>query len=370
MYVDDAPRLKDPGKALALSYILALSLIAVLTVFGHGLMFRIIEQQKNTAEIVYVAGRQRMLAQQMAQFASRYNRLGREDDREKMKVAIERFEKGHRFLTRMSMGDENDIRPMSPPINEIYYNEPFNLDQTVRAYIDNARVYASYHYKSPDSTRIQVLNYISEQSTGLLPEALDQAMQAYQDEADVEILQMERWQLGGGLFVLFVLLCEALFVFRPMVRYVNRYTKIIAESALRDPLTGLYNRRALEDSQRRALAAPGCVVMADIDRFKAINDGYGHDVGDRVLRHFAQLMGRALRESDMIVRMGGEEFALLLPSTTVDAGMSIIERLRHTVEATPCGYAAPDGSGRELTLAYTASFGLVAFTEVPIDLDS
>src|SRR6185369_14140809 len=89
--------------------------------------------------------------------------------------------------------------------------------------------------------------------------------------------------------------------------------------ALTDPLTGLYNRRHMEallqEATRRSSleGRPFCLVMADIDRFKAINDQHGHDAGDRVLKAVAGIFQDVLRGGDAVARWGGEEFMVLLP---------------------------------------------------------
>ena len=100
-----------------------------------------------------------------------------------------------------------------------------------------------------------------------------------------------------------------------------------------DPLTGLPNRvrftRKL-DQLLQATPAPGSVVVLflDLDRFKPVNDRYGHAVGDHVLKEFARIGRELLRGSDIFGRWGGEEFLVVLPNTTLDAALVIVERLR------------------------------------------
>ncbi len=111
------------------------------------------------------------------------------------------------------------------------------------------------------------------------------------------------------------------------------------EMALVDPLTGLNNRRyldmrlpsLLEESARRA--RPLALMALDIDRFKSVNDGFGHDAGDDVLRTFAQRVKNAVREGDLLCRLGGEEFVVLMPETEIDVAARIAERVRQSVEA-------------------------------------
>ncbi len=96
------------------------------------------------------------------------------------------------------------------------------------------------------------------------------------------------------------------------------------EDSIRDPLTKLYNRRFMDESLHRELLragrsnSPVSLIMVDLDKFKAINDEYGHDVGDEVLTVVAQHLGRAIREEDIVYRFGGEEFVIVLPGASLD----------------------------------------------------
>src|SRR5687768_3947244 len=105
-----------------------------------------------------------------------------------------------------------------------------------------------------------------------------------------------------------------------------------------DGLTGLLNRRHLEErleeqyehSQR--LGEQFAVVMCDLDKFKSVNDTYGHQAGDAVLKQLAELLKREAREIDQVGRYGGEEFMLILPGTVLDAGVTFAERVRQALQ--------------------------------------
>ncbi|ANY77637.1 hypothetical protein BB934_04805 [Microvirga ossetica] len=115
-------------------------------------------------------------------------------------------------------------------------------------------------------------------------------------------------------------------------------------AARTDPLTGLPNRRHILELLDEALAASEatgaclCVAIIDIDRFKAINDRHGHEAGDAVLGHFAAICRGLVQEQDILGRMGGEEFVLLLPAAGSDAAFGIVERIRKGF--TPAHFAA------------------------------
>lgn len=108
--------------------------------------------------------------------------------------------------------------------------------------------------------------------------------------------------------------------------------------SLTDGLTGIDNRRALEQrlhdmfEHSYRLHEPISCVMCDIDHFKKVNDTYGHQVGDEVLKQFAAILKKEAREIDRVGRYGGEEFLLLLPGTVLDSAVTFAERLRQRVE--------------------------------------
>jgi diguanylate cyclase (GGDEF)-like protein len=108
-----------------------------------------------------------------------------------------------------------------------------------------------------------------------------------------------------------------------------------------DTLTGVWNRRAFEETLRRELVRasrhqlPMSLIMVDIDRFKRINDTYGHRVGDEVLKWFGLHASRVLREGDTIHRYGGEEFAIVLPHTGPSGALAVAKRLLGQLASTP-----------------------------------
>lgn len=127
-----------------------------------------------------------------------------------------------------------------------------------------------------------------------------------------------------------------------------------------DGLTGLDNRRHIEERLRemwehgQRLHEPVACVMADLDKFKSVNDTYGHQAGDAVLKQLALILKREAREIDRIGRYGGEEFMLLLPGTVLDSAVTFAERVRKEVE----GHTFTFEGG---SLRRTASFGVSAW---------
>jgi len=128
--------------------------------------------------------------------------------------------------------------------------------------------------------------------------------------------------------------------------------------AAHDALTGLYNRREFmrlaELELKRAQRQGGftSAIVIDLDHFKAINDTHGHPAGDKVLAHVARLLHDGVRNTDLVARIGGEEFMVLLPQTDIDAAAGLGHKLRGLLRRAP----VPIGAGSQL--AVTASFGV------------
>lgn len=131
------------------------------------------------------------------------------------------------------------------------------------------------------------------------------------------------------------------------------------ELAIVDGLTGLNNRRYLDNHlkilfDRAAVRGrPISICMTDIDRFKLVNDTYGHDVGDEILREFAARIRSTVRGADLACRYGGEEFVVVMPDTSMELATSVAERLRAIIEDKPFHVRSID---RELSI--TASLGI------------
>ncbi len=138
--------------------------------------------------------------------------------------------------------------------------------------------------------------------------------------------------------------------------------RIATNAARTDELTGLNNRRAFFERGEDMLCLtrrhqlPLCALLIDIDHFKQVNDTHGHHGGDRVLQAVAETLRSTLRESDLYGRLGGEEFAVLLPGTDSEAARFIAEKLRRAVQATQ---VAVDG----VVLRVTISIGLAEVDE-------
>jgi diguanylate cyclase (GGDEF)-like protein len=142
----------------------------------------------------------------------------------------------------------------------------------------------------------------------------------------------------------------------------------LENAARRDGLTEIWNRRYFMELGHRELVRTSrektyiSLIYFDLDHFKSINDTYGHAAGDKVLMTLAQVVSSELRELDVFGRMGGEEFAVLLPGTNTEGAFSVAEKLRAAIEKQQIAH-------QEATLRCTASFGLTAKNGNKIEID-
>ena len=130
--------------------------------------------------------------------------------------------------------------------------------------------------------------------------------------------------------------------------------------AQRDALTGLFNRREfaklanVELLRARRSASDTSIIMADLDHFKRVNDTFGHPAGDEVIKFMANALLQGVRQTDVVARMGGEEFIVLLPETALEAARDVAEKLRAWLQATPVPIDASQ------VIPVTGSFGVAA----------
>mgnify|MGYP001805908831 CR=1 FL=1 len=140
--------------------------------------------------------------------------------------------------------------------------------------------------------------------------------------------------------------------------------------AITDPLTGAFNHRhfiergEVELGRAQRYGRPLAVLMVDLDHFKRINDTYGHAAGDEALRRFVAVAQQVLREVDVLGRLGGEEFAVLMPETDQEGGAAAAERLRTAI----AGIQVPTGDGR--TFRFTASIGATSAQKSDITIQN
>lgn len=322
-------------RRLANRYIAGL-LIIVLLIAGAGFLIdRLLRAEHNTAEIVELAGRQQMLSQRITQLAFRYAHADNPQEasslHSRLSTAAREMRRTHETLLKT---------PPAPgyadAADTIYFDPPYRLDERVRKFLGAVEgLLGAFERRGLDSP---YLAHLRDREGTLLLHGLQRVVERHVRQSQIAMVRLQwvLWSLFAAILLIIALL--GILIFRPAVaRLMARKLELHREAGT-DPLTGSQNRRGFftcaEDlHQRRQREGESCaLLLLDIDYFKAINDAYGHEAGDRVLTHVVAACGRNLRQRDVLGRLGGEEFAILLPGSTARSGHGVAEKLRALVE--------------------------------------
>lgn len=227
----------------------------------------------------------------------------------------------------------------------------------IYGYIDNLIVISSYIQKEytgvlkvssrlDDKVELSVATRNDEPRLGAIFEKLvnqldDTSMQSIYNRWTSTIEQVA-WFDKNMIWKILLVILVAIFAFTWRYFILKRYNVKLLELSITDKLTGLYNRQKtdekLGEEQRKVDRYPDyiCSIMIiDVDHFKSVNDQFGHQSGDAVLRLLSHIFKSTLRETDVIGRWGGEEFMVILPNTSIEQGAIVAETLRRTVETYP-----------------------------------
>ncbi len=328
---------RNPIKLLTAGYIVALSIVAAMSFCIYLFLNQVIAEQDSSS--LLVSARQAKLSQRIALHASHYIEDQTTLNRQLLEDTLELFTASHEALLKAD-GKMNITDGMSNEVRQVFYSLPYKLDEKVRGFI--GEVSALLEVPEAELKRGNPHHkYIVEAAAGPLINALDAAVAAYEAESFSKISRLQSYQ-RMALFVIFAtLIAEAMMIFVPLVRRVREYADKLEMLALTDPLTGIDNYRnfmqkGMKEIKRSVrINKPLCVGVMDIDHFKEVNDQFGHNVGDAVLKEFAAIVIKCLRLEDEIGRIGGEEFGLLLPHTKLSDAKTVAERIRKTVEISP-----------------------------------
>ncbi|WP_264883348.1 sensor domain-containing diguanylate cyclase [Enterobacter roggenkampii] len=183
---------------------------------------------------------------------------------------------------------------------------------------------------------------------------------------DISWYRARLFETVATLMIIFVLLYDVFMLYRDShLKYQQSY-----QNSIRDPLTRLYNRSYFYESLNQALdmakpSRPVSVIVSDLDRFKRINDNYGHLQGDKVLQFVANLLMDSLRPQDIAARIGGEEFVLMLANTSSDAAHQVAERIRLKLSSFD-----KTSSGGQLPEPITISMGVFTATSSSVTAEA
>lgn len=341
------------GRNLTLAYASALAVVALMSLASHLTLAGVISEHAGAASVINVAGRQRMLSQRIAGLVAE-RELGLPVEADLVR-SVDQFEHVHRTLVD---GDPRQhLKPATDPaLRAIYFEGAQPLDAAMAEFVARARRIVAA--PPGDAQRRRDATELFAEAREPILTKLDDVVSVHQAMSEAQLRSLEWMQAVSLGVVIVTLLIEALLIFRPMVRRIARHTQALMRMASTDPLTGALNRRSFAERAGAELSRADRygrttgLLMLDADRFKAVNDRYGHAGGDAVLRAFATAVKDALRPADLVGRLGGEEFAVLLPETGIGGAEAAAERIRAAIEALD---VASDGQ----VIRFTVSIGAV-----------
>lgn len=343
-------------RALTFGYIFALGIVGTVAGTAHLVTSIVIESQSTNASVVNVSGRQRMLSQRIALLATSWKVTKDEGVHAELADTIKLFADSHHGILNGST-ILNLPTQIPDSVKNINYSAPFLLDDQVKNYIQLANEIVSK--STPDIVSIEQLVAIAsdkKSETSLLV-SLDKVVKAFEENHIEQIDWLEHIQKLALYILIFTLILEALIIFRPLVKRIKQLTEDLNQAAFTDALTNINNRRGfvLLGNKFIQQRKEGAILICDIDHFKKINDTYGHAAGDACIQHIANMAQEVFRTGDVYGRIGGEEFAIVLPSVSAIVSEKIAERFRESIADNPC---ITNISGDDLTIPMTLSIGI------------
>lgn len=326
--------MREPStRSLTLSYVVALTLIASLSLAANLTFSRVLKQHQGSAAVINLSGRQGMLSQRIASLASQLA-LGDASVRADLSSAIDQLESTAHDLAH---GDGKNLPALSPTLESVYFGGSHPLYAQEMDYVRRARRIAAMQ---PDDPALPgELKALLEAARKPLFTGLDVVVGLHELDSESRLSYLQWIETATLAATLATLAVEALLIFRPMIRRIKRYAQNLWLLATTDALTGLPSRRnfllrgASEIARSQRLQLPVALLMIDADHFKNVNDHYGHEAGDAVLKALALILQNHTRKTDLIGRLGGEEFAVLLPGVALDGARETAERLLREVAA-------------------------------------
>lgn len=339
-------------------YIVVFASLAGWAIFAYITTTQIIESQQEYANIINISGKQRMLSQKIPLVATRYYDSRDEKVKEHLVSLYVLMKSDHMRITKRFTH--------SSETKAIYYDDPVQLNEKVNHYLKLIKEFIA-------KENLSSLYKIDSFSFTLLP-LLDDAVSVFENESELKTKQL----LGRELFILLgtliTLVIESLIIVMPAIKqseiHKEELSQLVKERTLElenisvtDKLTNIYNRRKIDETLacelERAKRNNSCfsLILIDIDKFKDVNDTYGHKVGDFVLQEIAKILQANVRKVDLVGRWGGEEFLILDVEKHPERVVGFAEKIRKAIEKHDF-----EGVGQ-----VTCSFGITHYIEDDTD---
>lgn len=293
----------------------------------------IIKSQQSYANIINIAGKQRMLSQKIALVANRYYESRDVENKKELHSLFKTMQSDYSYII--------EKHTHSDATRAIYFSPPRQLDKKVKHYFILVKKYLA------DET-LASLYQLDSASFFLLPH-LDDAVNIYEKESLEKTELLLRREFFILLGTIITLIIESVFIVIPAIKYtqmkqdelkqlVKERTRKLEELSVTDQLTNIYNRRKIDETLSFEIerASRGkdsfAVIMIDIDKFKNINDSYGHLTGDNVLKQIATILCDNIRKIDVLGRWGGEEFLIVDTESDENKIIEFAEKIRKAIE--------------------------------------
>ncbi len=335
--------------------LLAIGLVSILSFY---LVSQINSAQETMSSLANMSAEQKVLSQRIHLLSEKFVETPEDEHPvliKNLSAKISEMRHNHKSLVQ---GDPNRNLPEnhSDKVDDLLFDEGTGLDMKIRRFIRNAQniIETPPEFRTLDNPNLVALR--GSASTEVL-----NGLEAILNQQKIELSkQVESGRHGLILLLLTVLstlVATALFVFNPLFKKITEQNRTLFELALTDPLTGCQNRRSFMEFAEKEFERvqrhgnPTCVISMDIDRFKNVNDTYGHPVGDEVIRNLVRACLKIIRASDHLGRLGGEEFAIVLIETDVKNATIVAEKIR-------TAFGMVETQTKQGPIKCTASFGV------------
>ncbi|MCW9046415.1 MAG: GGDEF domain-containing protein [Alphaproteobacteria bacterium] len=341
-----------------IAYISSLLAIAIVSIVSFYLVSQINLAQKTIASNANMNAEQKVLSQRIHRLAENFVETPDSEHPlliKSLSAHIKKMQENHQALTQGNpeLGLPGDH---SEKVNALLFSKGTGLDDMIQRFTTNAVniIETPSEFRTLDNPNLVALR-VATSST--LLDGLDAILTQQKLELGKQIEKGRNQLIILLVVVLSTLAATGVFIFNPLYKKIIEQNQVLFELALTDPLTGCQNRRSFMEFASKEFdrvvrhGNSTCVISIDIDTFKTVNDTYGHPVGDEVIRNLVRTCLTAIRSSDHLGRLGGEEFAIVLIETDVQNAVSVAEKIRSAFEAV-------ETTTKQGPIKCTASFGV------------
>ena len=327
------------GKKYRRIYLTTFAFIAILITASIVIIDYIAAEEAHMVEVNDIGGRQQMLSERtvhlLLEYAVEKNQDARNQIVKLLEASLQKFDKAHQQLIRGQLSDDETVI-FSDSIDHIFFDGPEFLDLKARIFIYNTREVLDREW-SPGLISSYYLIQLREATKQDLHSSLDALAGQYTANSKSRITRLRvivAILLGGIVVVLCVV---GVLVFNPMFKRIETQEQELHNLAFIDPLANCHNRRsfltnadtAFERSRRYKHTF--AVLFIDIDHFKDINDNYGHALGDEAIKEMTRICLENIRDSDILGRIGGDEFGVILQECGLGYATQTAEKLRERI---------------------------------------